>query len=79
PDHHQYKISELKKLNRQFENITTKNKIIITTEKDSMRLSKSLITETIHHLPLFYIPMETTFLFGEGELFNKQVFAHIKP
>lgn len=78
PDHHEYSIVELVKLKQQFENISTKHKIIITTEKDAMRIDKEGLLEVVQGLPLFYIPIETIFLFDEGEAFNKQILDHVK-
>jgi tetraacyldisaccharide 4'-kinase len=78
PDHHEYSIVEMENLRKQFESIPSPNKIIITTEKDAMRIDKAGIIEVVQRLPLFYIPIETTFLFDEGEAFNKQILEHVK-
>lgn len=78
PDHHEYSIVELVNLKQKFENITSANKIIITTEKDAMRIDKAGLLEVVQQLPLFYIPIETVFLFDEGEAFNKQIREYVK-
>lgn len=78
PDHHEYSIVELESLKKNFESITSTNKVIITTEKDAMRIDKAGLLEVVQGLPLFYLPIETTFLFEEGETFNKQILEYVK-
>ena len=78
PDHHEYSIVELENLRKQFEAIGSENKMIITTEKDAMRIDKAGLLEVVQHLPLFYLPIETVFLFDEGEQFNKHILDYVK-
>ena len=46
-------------------------KIILTTEKDAMRLLK--YESELNNLPLYVIPIEHQFLFNEGQAFNNIV------
>lgn len=77
-DHHEYTVVEMEELKRKFESIATADKIIITTEKDAMRLNKIGLLEIIKPLPFFYIPIETSFLFDETDGFNKQILDYVK-
>lgn len=69
PDHHIFSIDDLNEIRNKFHTIKTKDKIILTTEKDAVRLEK-FISE-MGELPLYVIPIRHRFLFGEGERFNQ--------
>ncbi|MBL0129696.1 MAG: tetraacyldisaccharide 4'-kinase [Chitinophagaceae bacterium] len=54
----------------------TSNKIILTTEKDAVRLVK--FNNEIAELPVYVIPVRHSFLFQEGERFDNRVSDFIK-
>lgn len=60
PDHHQFSPKDIKKLQETFKSVPSDKKIIITTEKDTMRLKAPLLKELTKELPLFYIPIEVS-------------------
>lgn len=70
-DHHIFTIDDLNEIIKKFESLEGKNKIILTTEKDAVRLVK--FNKAMAELPVYVIPVCHQFLFGEGELFNKSV------
>ena len=76
PDHHIFTIDDLDEIKQKFKKIDTANKIILTTEKDAVRLVK--FTNEIAELPLYVIPVRHQFLFEEGSDFNKSVTDFIK-
>lgn len=71
PDHHIFTVDDLNEIKKKFEGIASKNKMILTTEKDAVRLVK--FHNDINELPLYVIPVRHHFLFGEGDLFDKLV------
>ncbi len=71
PDHHIFSIDDLNDIKKRFEDIRHKDKIILTTEKDAVRLVK--FRNDLTELPLYVIPVRHRFLFGEGEKFDKVV------
>ncbi len=77
PDHYKYSDKDLNKINSVFEKINSINKIIITTEKDSVRLKdlKSLHDCT---LPFFYIPIEIVFLDSMSEEIDRKIISYVK-
>lgn len=82
PDHHQYSFVEINLLIEKFNKIPNKNKIIITTEKDAMRLNQPGFIELLNKLPVYYIPIEITFdssAIGtnEKEEFNKIIIEYV--
>lgn len=76
PDHHIFSIDDLKEIKNRFEKIETNNKIILTTEKDAVRLDN--FKKEIGSLPFFVIPVKHHFLFNEGEKFDALIHGYIK-
>jgi tetraacyldisaccharide 4'-kinase len=70
-DHHIFTIDDLNEIREKFEKMESPDKIILTTEKDAVRLAK--FTNEIAELPLYVIPVSHQFLFEEGNQFNKLV------
>jgi tetraacyldisaccharide 4'-kinase len=67
-DHHIFRIDDWKDIVKRFENIQTENKIILTTEKDAVRLIK--FGQALQDYPIYVIPIEIQFLFNEGHQFT---------
>ena len=53
------------------------NNIIITTEKDAMRLQFFPEIETAIKSAVYYIPVTVKFLDQEEEHFNKQILSYV--
>jgi tetraacyldisaccharide 4'-kinase len=71
PDHHIFDISDLEDIQYQFKKITSVNKIILTTEKDAVRLEK--FENELKDYPMYVLPIEHTFLFNEADTFNNKI------
>ena len=67
-DHHIFTIDDLQKIKQHFKAMEGAYKIIITTEKDAVRLFK--FQEELSQLPLCVLPVKPKFLFAEEEKFN---------
>lgn len=67
-DHHIFRIDDWNEIVKRFNNIPTENKIILTTEKDAVRLIK--FGQTLQDYPIYVIPIEIQFLFNEGHQFT---------
>jgi len=78
PDHHEYSVNDIKRIKNAWDDIYTKNKLLVTTEKDYMRLRKPDIWKLVVNLPLHYIPIETEFHDGDKAAFDKQILDHVK-
>jgi tetraacyldisaccharide 4'-kinase len=70
-DHHIFSIDDLDEIRQKFEAMDAKDKLILTTEKDAVRLLK--FTEQLASLPMYVLPIRHFFLFGEGQQFNETV------
>ncbi len=75
-DHHIFSIDDLNEIVDKFEHIHAKDKLILTTEKDAVRLIK--FSEQLASLPMYVLPIQHFFLFDEGEQFNELVRDFIK-
>ena len=70
-DHHRYGERDLNRIRREFNSLTAEHKIILTTEKDMVKL-KALEKE-IGDLPLYFLPIKFRLLQG-ADIFNQQIF-----
>ena len=75
-DHHIFRIDDLRDIKRKFESIAAEKKMIITTEKDAVRLMK--FSEELIQIPLYVLPVRHHFLFNEEQQFNTTVIDFIK-
>ena len=66
PDHHHFSEKDIIDIKEK-----AKNKIIITTEKDFVRLSEKLPNES-----LFYLPIKSSFI-NNGDNFDKQIINYV--
>lgn len=76
PDHHIFHSNDLAEIKRHYERINSKDKVILTTEKDAVRLQK--FADELKDLPIYALPIEHHFLFEEANAFDKQVIGFIK-
>ncbi len=77
-DHHQFTKNDLKRIEDTFADIHAANKIILTTEKDMMRLNTNENANFINNLPIFYIPIEVAFSEQEEADLNNQIEHYVK-
>nr|WP_294894606.1 tetraacyldisaccharide 4'-kinase [uncultured Pedobacter sp.] len=72
-DHHQFTRKNMLKLVTDFNAIKSDKKIIITTEKDAVRLKTDKFASLINQLPIFQWPIEVGFLNNTEKEFNKLI------
>ena len=70
-DHHIFDMDDLKEIQEAFDNITSPNKMILTTEKDGVRLAK--FESELKSLPIYVFPVRHTIMFGESDMFELQI------
>jgi len=75
-DHYIFHIDDLKDIRRRFDRIEASKKIILTTEKDAMRLMK--FRNELEKLPVYVIPISHHFLFDQEMKFIEAVTKFIK-
>lgn len=74
-DHHIFSIIDLKNMVKRLESMPCEKKIILTTEKDAVRLMK--FVQELKSIPLYVIPIESRFLFGEEQRFTNLIVKFI--
>jgi tetraacyldisaccharide 4'-kinase len=77
-DHHHFTDEDIDKIIDGFNSVIGKNKIIVTTEKDLMRLTNSSYISRFDNVPLFTIPIEMRFNDAkEEEIFNNLILEYV--
>lgn len=74
-DHHIFSIDDLNNIMRRFTGIPSRNKIILTTEKDAVRLVK--FQQELKGLPFYVVPIEPQFLFDDQPRFTDLIVKFI--
>jgi tetraacyldisaccharide 4'-kinase len=74
-DHHIYSIDDLKAIIRRFESIAATDKLILTTEKDAVRLIK--FRQELEEWPIYVLPITPRFLFDEEAGFKDIIIKFI--
>lgn len=75
-DHHIFSIDDLQEIQRQFIKLSGRDKLILTTEKDAVRLLK--FQQQLEQVALYVLPIRPTFLFNEGDFFNEIIVQFIR-
>ncbi|GHT40742.1 tetraacyldisaccharide 4'-kinase [Bacteroidia bacterium] len=77
PDHHHFSKHDVEKIAAQFAAIKNEKKMLITSEKDAVRLMGSpFISETLKS-ELYYLPIRVVFCNNQEELFTKKIEEHV--
>lgn len=78
PDHYAFSSSDLLQIKKKFGQIPGDNKIVVTTEKDAVRLLNHRdIDEELKEV-LYYLPVEVYFRQNSAEEFNQKIFEHVR-
>jgi tetraacyldisaccharide 4'-kinase len=75
-DHHIFSTDDLQEIKKQFLKIDSSNKIILTTEKDGVRLAK--YETELKDLPVFVLPIRHKFMFGQEDQFEANINRFLK-
>jgi tetraacyldisaccharide 4'-kinase len=76
-DHHEYSIGDLVKIKETFNNIADENKIILTTEKDVMRIETEEQKGIFKGLPVYYVPIAVDFSEKDKKMFNEIILDYV--
>ena len=76
-DHHQFSSQDLINIRTTFNNIAKKNSVIITTEKDAMRIDTPEQQAILKNLPVYYLPIYVEFFPSDKEMFNKIILNYV--
>lgn len=76
-DHYLFQKEDIETIKTSYKNLYGNNKVIITTEKDIMRLSLPEIYNELKELPIFYIPIEICFHGNDKEEFDNKILKYV--
>ena len=76
-DHHEFTPKDLEDIERYYNSFEGGNKIIVTTEKDMMRLMDDSIRHIAGRMNIYILPIEVTFKDKEEE-FNNEILKYVR-
>ena len=77
PDHHTFTLHDLSHIKQTFDTIEGGNKILVTTEKDAMRIKGTDLEDLTNTLPLYVLPIEVDFK-DKTEDFNQTILNYVR-
>ena len=76
-DHHEFTLQNIAEIRNALDLFEGGNKIIVTTEKDAMRLKGSDLEDITNTLPLYVLPIEIDFK-DKTEDFNNTILNYAR-
>jgi tetraacyldisaccharide 4'-kinase len=77
-DHHYFDEYDMENVRETYNNIHGSNKIIVTTEKDAVRLWPHRAWFLANNIPIFVQPIRIRFLDDDGERFDADIIKYIE-
>jgi len=77
-DHHAFSVEDIRCVVNHYRETYGSSKIIVTTEKDSMRLQEPKLAELLKSVPVFYLPIEMEFHKEDKKKFNDLIINFVK-
>jgi tetraacyldisaccharide 4'-kinase len=77
-DHHLFNLNDLKTVRAKFDKITDNQKIILTTEKDAVRLRNISGVDKILIESLYFVPIEICFINQSENEFNLNILNYVR-
>jgi len=76
-DHHEYSLKDLEDIGRYYDSFEGGNKLLVTTEKDLMRLKNKLTWPIAQRMNIYVLPVEVSFKDKENE-FNEAILKYVR-
>jgi len=77
-DHHRYTIEDIQRIEETFNGLPTQKKLLVTTEKDAMRLRTAELNPFLKTLPVYYVPIEIDFHEPDKQIFDQLILDYVK-
>lgn len=77
-DHHMYSVDDLQGVRKIFDNIVAEKKVLLTTEKDAMRITSIEREDKWNALPLYYMDIAVAFHGKDGAEFDEQIVNYVR-
>lgn len=78
PDHHDFKEADVRSIMQSFQRLKGKHKIILTTEKDAVRLLHNKYITGEQKKWIYFLPIAISFSDKEKEAFDNMIIKHIQ-
>ncbi|HKG05223.1 MAG TPA: tetraacyldisaccharide 4'-kinase, partial [Pedobacter sp.] len=76
-DHYNFRTRDVEKLVNAFQEHPSKDKLIITTEKDVQRLNNAALKELLLNLPVFYLPVKIALGDKDKAIFDQKILDYV--
>lgn len=77
-DHHAFSKDDIEKIRAAYESLPQEQRIIVTTEKDAVRLMSESCQEALQGIPIYSLPIEVVFHENKEESFDEAVTSRVK-
>ncbi|MBR5604363.1 MAG: tetraacyldisaccharide 4'-kinase [Bacteroidales bacterium] len=77
-DHHDFTEKDIDMVIERYNDLIGKNKVIVTTEKDAMRLINSSLIKKFNNIPVFTIPIKVKFHKEENNSFDEEILKYVR-
>ncbi|MBK5283841.1 MAG: tetraacyldisaccharide 4'-kinase [Bacteroidia bacterium] len=77
-DHYDFSETDIKRIRKIFNNIVGEDKIILTTEKDAMRLMKKNLLPLLAELPIYVLPIALKFLQRDMDIAANTILDYVR-
>lgn len=77
-DHHAFSSKDMRKIKQAFEKLPEGKRMIITTEKDAVRLQGNPHLDESIKPYIYVLPIEVTFLQNQEETFNQNIIDYVR-
>lgn len=77
PDHHNFNSKNILKLVKVFSTLNAQHKIIITTQKDAIRLKDVGFEQQLNNLPIYYWQIDMAFANNDKLIFEKTITNYV--
>ncbi len=77
-DHHDFTEKDIDMVIERYNSLIGKSKVIVTTEKDAMRLINSSLIDKFDNIPVYTIPIKVKFHNEESNNFDDEIIRYVK-
>lgn len=77
-DHHTFTPQDLAEVRRRFQDLAGERKLILTTEKDAVRLADKSLQASLHDLPIYFVPIRLNFIESDGQIFRELLSGYLR-
>lgn len=77
PDHHDYSMSDFDRISNCYSQFISQNPVILTTEKDAVKVKSNAPNGFLKEIPIFVLPVEVKIASEDREALEKLIFQKV--